>query len=168
LRGSNPENQPVFIDRPVKAQGPVYSDVDGSSGNTFDVLPRPVQGAAWIATRRLSDPTRKTDLSFRINPRSKGATVYVMFSTGSYPTVTLKKPNEAIVTAAADFSKSLAAAGFKNTGEQAVWRDQDLERAHAALWSRMLKAGETMTLPGETLDYVILVKKTDKIPGSLW
>jgi beta-galactosidase len=161
LRGSNPENQPVFIDRPVEAQGPVYSDVDGASDNTFDVLPRPVQGAAWIATRRLSDPTRRTDLSFRINAQTKGATVYVMFSTGSYPTITLKKPNEAVASAAANFSKSLAAAGFKNTGEQAIWRDQDLERTHAALWSRTLKAGETLTLPGETLDYVVMVKKTD-------
>jgi hypothetical protein len=51
---------------------------------------RRAEGAAWIATRRLSDPKLKTDLSFRINPSAKGATVFVLFSTGSYPTVTLK------------------------------------------------------------------------------
>ncbi|HEX8234639.1 MAG TPA: glycoside hydrolase family 2 TIM barrel-domain containing protein [Abditibacteriaceae bacterium] len=160
LRSSHPGNQPVFIDRPVEAQGPVYSDVDGSADNTFDLLPRSVQGAAWIATRRLSDPAHKADLSFRINPQSQGATVFVMFSTGTYPTVTLRKPDDTIAATAANFSKTLSAAGFKNTGEKAIWRDHNVERADASLWSRTLKPGEALTLRGETLDYVVLIKKT--------
>ena len=68
LRSSNPENPAFFIDRPVEAQGPVYTGVDGSSDNTFDILPAEVEGAAWIATRRLSDPKFKTDLSFPHQP----------------------------------------------------------------------------------------------------
>ena len=77
LQSSNPENPAFFIGRPVESQGPVYTDVDGSSDNTFDTLPDPVAGADWIATRRLSDPKLKTDLEFRINPSAKGATVFV-------------------------------------------------------------------------------------------
>ena len=71
LKSSNKDNPAVFIDRPAESQGPIYTDVDGSSDNTFDILPSEVEGAAWIATRRLSDPKMKTDLEFRINPSSK-------------------------------------------------------------------------------------------------
>ena len=59
LKSSNAENPACFIDRPVESQGPFYSDVDGSSDNTFDILPKEVAGAGWIATRRLSDPDSK-------------------------------------------------------------------------------------------------------------
>lgn len=159
LKSSNSANQPVFIDRPVEAQGPVYSDVNGDSDNTFDQLPAAIQGASWIATRRLSDPRYKTDLSFRLNPQAPGATVYVLFSKGTYPTITLKKPDEAIIAAGANFSKSLSAAGFRNTNEAVIWRDHNVERTDAALWSRRMRAGETLNLPGETLDYVVLIKK---------
>ena len=76
LKSSNPDNPAVFIDRPVESQGPFYYDVDGSSDNTFDTLPPEVEGAAWIATRRLSDPNMKTNLSFRLNG---DATVYVLY-----------------------------------------------------------------------------------------
>jgi beta-galactosidase len=158
LHSSNPGSPAVFIDRPVEAQAPFYMDVDGASDNTFDLLPTAVVGASWISTRRLSDPANKTDIDFQINPGSKGATVFMMFSTGTYPVVTLKKPDAALVQAADLFGKSLAAAGFSDTGEKAVWRDHNLDRADAALWSRSVKAGEKVTLPGLWLDAVILVK----------
>jgi hypothetical protein len=157
LKSSNPENPALYIDRPVESQGPVYTDIDGSSDNTFDILPKQIEGAEWIATRRLSDPKMKTDLSFLVRKRTKGATVSVLFSTGTFPAVTLKKPDPVTVQTAANFSKTLAAAGFADTGEKAVWRDHDLNRADAALWSRTVKAGERIAIPGETLDYVVLV-----------
>lgn len=157
LESSNPANPAYFIDRPVEAQGPVYTDVDGSSDNTFDLLPPAMDGARWIATRRLSDPKLKTDLAFRLNPAAKEATVSVLFSTGTYPTVTLKKPDSEMATAAAALQASLAAVGFKDGGE-AVWRDQQLNRTNARIWSRKVKGGEKITLPGQTLDYVVLVQ----------
>ena len=158
LRSSNAENPAVFIDRPVESQGPVYTDVDGSSDNTFDILPSEVEGAAWIATRRLSDPKLKTDLEFRINPSAKGATVFVLFSTGAYPTVTLKKLDPVIAGEADEMRKSLAAAGFKAGPAEAVWRDHMLIRANAELWSRECKPGEKLNLPGRTFDYVLMVR----------
>jgi beta-galactosidase len=160
LQSSNPENPACFIDRPVESQGPVYTDVDGSSDNTFDILPKEVAGAAWIATRRLSDPKLKTDLEFRINPSAKGATVFVLFSTGAYPTVTLKQTEPAIASAAEALRKSLAGAGFKASGTKAVWRDHLLVRAGAELWSRDVAPGEKLKLPGQTLDYVVMVRDT--------
>jgi beta-galactosidase len=158
LKSSNADNPAVFIDRPVESQGPVYTDVDGSSDNTFDIIPKEVEGAGWIATRRLSDPKLQTDLDFRINPSSKGATVFVLFSTGTYPTVTLKQPDSAIANAAENLRKSLDAAGFKPAGSEAVWRDHRLNRTDAEVWSRDFKPGEKMNLPGQTLDYVVMVR----------
>jgi beta-galactosidase len=163
LRSSNTANPACFIDRPVESQGSVYTDVDGSSDNTFDILPKEVEGAGWIATRRVSDPNLKTDLEFRINPSAKGATVFVLFSTGAYPTVTLKQPDQAIQTAADALRKSLVAAGFKSTPAEAVWRDQLCVRACAELWSRSVKAGEKMSVPGQSLDYVVMVRGADGV-----
>jgi beta-galactosidase len=158
LYSSNPANPARFIDRPVESQGPVYTDVDGSSDNTFDILPNEVVGAAWIATRRMSDPNLKTDLTFRINPIAKGATVFVLFSTGDYPIVTLKQPDRDIRDAADAMRESLAAAGFKSTGAAAVWRDHMLNRANAELWSRSVRPGEKVNLPGRSLDYVVMAR----------
>jgi beta-galactosidase len=155
LKSSNPANPAVFIDRPVEPQGPFYYDVDGSSDNTFDRLPPEVEGAAWIATRRLSDPNMKTDLSFRLNG---DATVYILHSTGTFPNITLRKPNEETQKVAADLSQALSAAGFRNTGAKITWRGHDLVLAHCSLWSRPSQAGETIIIPGYTLDYCVLIK----------
>ena len=156
LRSSNGDNPACFIDRPVESQGPVYTDVDGSSDNTFDTLPDEVAGAGWIATRRLSNPRFKTDLEFRIN---RSGMVFVLFSTGAYPTVTLKQPDPGIASAAESMRETLTAAGFKASSAGAVWRDHMLNRAFAELWSRSVAPGEKLKLPGQTLDYVVMVKK---------
>ena len=161
LRSSNADNPAVFIDRPVESQGAFYTDVDGSSDNTFDVLPNEVEGASWIATRRLSDQKLKTDLEFSINPSSRGATVFVLFSTGSYPAVTLKKPDKAVAAEADALRKSLTAAGFKATGTEAVWRDQELNRTYAELWNCEVQPGQKFKLPGATLDYVVMVRERE-------
>ena len=166
LQSSNPENPACFIDRPVESQGPVYNDVDGSSDNTFDILPKEVEGAGWIATRRLSDPRLKTDLEFSINPSVKGATVFVLFSTGAYPTVALKQPDPAIASAAEALRKSLVGAGFKAGKTEAVWRDHLLVRACAELWSRDMAPGEKLKLPGQTLDYVLMARDAGGVKTS--
>jgi len=155
LKSSNPDNPAVFIDRPVESQGPFYYDVDGSSDNTFDILPPEVEGAAWIAARRLSEPKMKTDLSFRLN---KDAAVYVLYSTGTFPKITLRKPNEDTQKESAVLRQAISAAGFRDTSVKTTWRGHDLVLAHCTLWKRSSRAGETITIPGHTLDYVILVK----------
>lgn len=155
LKSSNPDNPAVFIDRPVESQCPFYYDVDGSSDNTFDTLPQQVEGASWIATRRLSDPNMKTDLSFRLNA---DATVYILCSTGDFPNITLRKPDEKIQNASAALTQALSAAGFQDTGIKTTWRGHDLVLAYCSLWSRMSSSGQTITIPGRTLDYVILIK----------
>ena len=158
LRSSNPDNPACFIDRPIEAQGPFYSDVDGSSDNTFDTIPEVLNGASWIATRRMSDPKLKCDLSFRIGKDVPEATVFVLFSRGSFPVVTLKPANPENVIAAVGFEKIVSDAGFTPTGIPAVWHDHDLQRVDAALWMRKATPGEEIKLPAATLDYLILIK----------
>jgi beta-galactosidase len=155
LKSSNPNNPVYFIDRPVESQGPFYYDVDGSSDNTFDVLPEKVKDAVWISTRRLSDPNMKTDLSFRL---TKESTVYVLYSTGTFPNITLRKPNKETQDEAADLTKSLSENGFYDTNVKNTWRGQDCVLAHCGLFSRAVRGGETITIPSHVLDYVVLIK----------
>jgi len=162
LQSSNAGNPATFIDRPVEPQGAFYTEVDGESDNTFDWLPKEVAGASWIATRRLSDPRQRTDLSFQINSQSQGATVFVLFSKGTYPTVTLKKEDAAMATAADALRKELTKAGFKPTGTPVIWRDHELNRADAELWSLAASPGKQVTIPGQSLDYVVMVQPAAK------
>ncbi|MBN1796640.1 MAG: glycoside hydrolase family 2 protein [Sedimentisphaerales bacterium] len=155
LTSSNDNNPAIFIDRPVEAQGPFYSEVDGSSDNTFDVLPEPVKGSCWITTKRLSESQNKTDLSFKV---TKLAMVYVMHSTGTSPAINLQKPKKSIIDVAKAFDEGLTKAGFEDTGIKGIWRGHDCWFADYALWSQKAKAGDVINVPGQTLDYVILIK----------
>jgi beta-galactosidase len=155
LKSSNAENPAIFIDRAVESQGPFYSEVDGSSDNTFDGLPDVVQGAHWITTKRLSDKKNMTDISFKV---TKPATVYVMYALGTFPAHTLDKPDEAMMKTAGDFKASLVKAGFRDTGIKTTWRRHSLWLGDCGVMSSPVKAGQTITIPGQTLDYVILVK----------
>lgn len=168
LQSSNPANPAFHIERPVEAQSPFYNEVDGSSDNTFDRLPQAVEGASWIAAKRLSDPANKTDLAFQINPKTQKADVFVLFSTGEFPVVSLKQPDASAVDAAKAMREALATAGFKKQeNKDLLWRNQDCELACAELWSRAARAGESLKIPGQTLDYVVMVKPADKsVPAA--
>ncbi len=155
LESSNPDNPAVMIHRGIEAQGPIYYEVDGSSDNTFDALPEEVEGAYWIATKRLSDEKNKTDLRFKT---TRPATVYVMYGTGTYPAHTLDQPNEGIMRAAKALKADLSKAGFSDTDTSGIWRRHNLWLADTGLMSRSAKAGDTITIPGQTLDYVVLIK----------
>ena len=155
LQSSNENTPAIFIDRPVEAQGPFYTEVDGSSDNTFDILPESVEGARWIATKRLSDEKNKTDVSFRV---TKSATVYVMYATGTFPAHTLDKPDENMIKTAAALKKDLEEDGFEDTGITTTWRRHNCWLGDCGLMERSVKKGETVSIPGQTLDYVILVK----------
>ena len=82
----------------------------------------------------------------------------MIFSTGDYPTVTLKPRDTAMTQAAESLRKNLKAAGFKPVNTKEVWRDHMLALANAELWSRSLKPGEALAIPGESLDYAVLLK----------
>ena len=159
LQSSNPANAATFIDRPVEAQGAFYACVDGSSDNTFDQIPEELSGSRWIATKRLSAPENKTDLSFSISEKAApGVDVFVLFSTGSYPVVTLKGDEPNVTKAAEAMRKQLSESGFRQVPCNCIWRDHDAKRTFGELWKLTAKPGSQISIPGLTLDYVVLVK----------
>lgn len=140
LRSSNPRSPAFFIDDEVREQWPLHHEFDGTADNTFDVLPDAVRGARWIATRRLSKPEARTDLSFRIAAEAAGATVYVMASES------------------AGLDSRLRSAGFDDTGVRGRWRDDALRLVPYRLYALDVHAGDRVSVPGATADYVVLVK----------
>ena len=83
-----------------------------------------------------------------MNPSSKGATAFVLFSTGEYPIVTLKKPDEAIKTG-----------GRRQCGDRSPPRVSESSRdrrglarssvdpRRAELWSRDVNSGRENQRP---------------------
>ena len=156
LQSSNTDSPALFIDRPIEAQGPFYTEVDGSSDNTFDALPAELEDARWIATRRLSDEKNVTDLSFKL---TRPATVYVMYSTGTFPLYTLDAPDEAEMQTAAALADSLRLNGFEKTDISGTWRRHNLWLADFAVMKLKAQADTTVSIPGQMLDYVVLIKE---------
>ena len=156
LKSSNPENPAIFIDRPVESQGPFYTEVDGSSDNTFDILPDQVAGSAWIATKRLSDEKNNTNISFTVTEPSD---IFVMYANGTFPAHTLNEPDQKMIEIAASLKEELMSANFKDTGIVSTWRRHNMWLGYCDLMSRQVEPGENITIKGHTLDYVILVRQ---------
>jgi beta-galactosidase len=155
LASSNPGNPVLYLGAPAMAQGPVYRDVDGASDNTFDELPRELLAGGRLLTRRLSDPALRTDLAFT---PTREATVSLLFSTGLFPAFTLRPPDAAIRDAAQRMRAAVRARGFRPLPTPLRWRDHDLNLAFAEAWTRRFGPGERVEIPGETLDYVVLIR----------
>ncbi len=133
-----PSNGPAyFVDTPIADQTPFYLDFDGTGDNTFDVVPAAAAGASFIATRRQSDATKRTDLAFDL---PTGATVSVMF------------------TKQATAPAWLASAGFTDTGASGRWRDNSPALVNYALYSHVFAAGAHVALATTSIDYVVLVQ----------
>lgn len=137
LTSSNPANRAYFIHAPVQEQWPFYYDLDGSADNTFDALPEALQGASWIATRRLSKPENRAELRFEA---ASAARVFVLRTAGG------PKP------------AALMAAGFAEAGLSGEWRDDGLRLVPFDVFARDVKPGDRVRIPAETRDYVVLVK----------
>ena len=129
--------QAYFIDAPIADQRPFYYDFDGSGDNTFDIVPPAIAGASWIATRRQSDPAKRTNLAFDL---PGGADVFIMFTT------------QATVPA------WITGAGFSDTGIVGQWRDDSPKLVGYSLYKRTVAAGAHLTLASSAIDYVVLFK----------
>jgi beta-galactosidase len=138
LRSSNPGNRAVFIDRPVQAQWPFYSEFDGTADNTFDLVPEEVAGAGWISTGRMSKPEHRTALTFTAGA---AAEVFVMGAEASA------------------LDQALRRAGFEATGRTGRWRNDALALVPYRLFGRTVAAGDRVSIPPVTADYVVLVKR---------
>jgi beta-galactosidase len=139
LRASNPGNRAYFMDMPARAQWPIYYDLDSNADNSFDTLPPAVEGAKWIALRRVTKPGQQTDLSFKL---TRPATIFVMATRQNQPPA------------------YLTGNGFKEVSPaHLVWRDNRLMLVPAQLFSRPGAAGETIHLPQPDRDQIVLLKE---------
>jgi beta-galactosidase len=139
LHASNPDNQAYFMDMPVQAQWPIYYDLDATADNSFDTLPPAVEGAKWIALRRVTKAGQETDLSFKL---MRPASIFVMATkTAGAPTF-------------------LTDTGFKEVASpDLVWRDNNLMLVPAQLFSHQAAAGEVIHLVQPDRDEIVLVKE---------
>lgn len=139
LISSNSSNPAYFLARPVQPEYPVYDDFDGTADNTFHAIPDILQGASPIVTKRLSNPKNHTTLTFTLAPDTGKTDIFLMLT----PPPTL--PTSLL-------------AGFLDTSVHGTWRDNAMNLVPYALYRKTATGGETIKLPGATLDYVVLIK----------
>lgn len=139
LTSSNSANPAYFINQPVQAEWPVYYDFDGTGDNTFHAIPDILQGAFPITTKRLSNPKNHATITFTLDPVIGKADIFLMLTPTPAPPPSL-------------------IAGFTDTGIHGTWRDNAMNLIPYALYQRTAIGGETIRLPGATLDYAVFVK----------
>jgi len=132
-------NIPAFyINTPLSDQRPFYRDFDGTGDNTFDLVPAELSGAAgWIATKRQSESSKTSNISFDL---TANADVYIMF------------------TRQATTPPWIAAAGFTDTGVSGNWRDNNIKLVEYQLYERSFDAGSHIALGSSPIDFVVIVK----------
>jgi beta-galactosidase len=138
LASSNPDNPAYYMDMPVQAQWPFYYDLDSTADNSWNTIPADLEGATWIALRRVTKPGEATDLSFTM---TRAAKIYVMAS----------KMNT--TPAFADSGQ------FKQVSpENVLWRDNAMLLVPAQLYVHEAAAGEKIDIPLGDRDAVVLFK----------
>jgi len=139
LTSSNAANPAYLIDAPIHPQWPIYSDLDATADNSWNRLPAAIEGARWIALRRVTKTGQATTLSFTL---AHSATVYVA------ETAAPDGPGPAWLTEAK----------FAAIGEPFLWRDNAIQLVPARLYTRKAAAGETISLKLGDQDAIVLVK----------
>jgi hypothetical protein len=139
VQSSNAANPAYYMEMPAQAQWPIYDDLDSTADNSFNELPPKLDGATWIATRRVTKPGQETDLTFTV---TRPVTVYVMATKEDQPPA------------------YLTGAGFAEVaGDDLIWRDNELMLVPAQLFSRKASAGETIHLAQPDRDQLVLFKE---------
>jgi hypothetical protein len=138
LTSSNPKNPAYYMNMPVQAQWPLYYDLDSTADNSWNNLPPEIEGAGWIALRRVSKPDMATDVSFTV---TKAGKVYVA--------ATQEDADPAFVTGGQ--FKQVATAPFQ-------WRDNTNILFPAKLYVHAVSAGEKFKASFGDLDAVVLFK----------
>jgi hypothetical protein len=138
LVSGNPANPAFYVRTPLQDQFPIYHDFDGNGDNSLDLVPAVLADAdGWIATKRQSDASQASTLSFTL---ATSGEVYVMFS------------KQAGVPA------WLSAAGFVNSGASGQWRDNDLLLTDCQVHQKRVEAGASVALGGSAVDFLVVVK----------
>jgi len=146
LKSSNAANPAYLIHMPIQRGWPFYRDLDGTADNRFGEIPEQLNGASWIAAGRMSKPENVTDLSFTIAGGRGAVDLFIMVS-GAEPA-------------------AWKAAGWRDVGIHAVWRDNDTRLASCSVMRRRCAAGERVSVPGASTDYVVLLRPVRDSRGN--
>jgi beta-galactosidase len=138
LVSSNTRNPAYFMGTPVQGQWPIYYDLDSTADNSWNTLPEEIDGASWIALRRVTKPEEATTVSFTVNKPSR---IYVMAT---------KKDTPPAFAPAGTFQEVPQAAS--------LWRDNAMLLVPSQLFVHEAKPGEEMHLSLGDRDAVVLVK----------
>ena len=140
LKSTNDDNPAYLMNMPVHAQWPLYYDLDSTADNSWSHLPAAVEGASWIALRRVTKPGQDTTVSFTA---TRAEMVYVAESEGG----------------ATAGTTATVPAGFAAVDNGSfIWRDNALQLVPAKLFGRKVAAGESVSLKLGDADAVVLVK----------
>ena len=138
LTSSNPANPAYYMEMPAQPQWPIYYDFDSTADNSLDILPPELEGATWIALRRVTKPGQNTEVGFSL---SRPATVYVISTRQSAP------PGDLISN------------GFQpRPAPGLAWRDNTLHLVPAELYARRVPGGRPIQLKLGDRDAMILLK----------
>jgi hypothetical protein len=156
LASSNPDNPAYFMDMPVHAQWPLYYDLDSTADNSWNKLPAEVEGASWIALKRVTkpdpiDPTAKPSKN-PPPPEPNQATELTFITT---------RPEKIFIMATKkDTAPAFASAGFKEVTSTTPydWRDNRLILIPAQLFEHDAAANEKIDLQLGDRDAVVLIK----------
>ncbi len=138
LASSNAANPAYCMQMPVHAQWPVYYDFDSTADNSLDTIPDAIQGANWLALRRVTKEGQATDIGFSL---AKPSTVYVLCASSATVPAWLSGP------------------GFSEVNTAPVsWRDNDLMLNPAKLYARHFATGNSVKLSLGERDALVLIK----------
>ncbi len=153
LASSNPANPAHYMDMPVQAQWPIYSDLDSTADNSWDTLPREVEGASWIALRRVTKPDKA-------DPSAKPSKTPAVPDQSTNLSFTATKPeNIYVVATKGNTPPAFAGAQFKEVPSAAgLWRDNALQLVPMQLFVHQAAAGEKINLALGDRDAVVLIK----------
>ena len=155
LASSNPDNPAHYMDMPVQAQWPIYSDLDSTADNSWNTLPPELENASWIALRRVTKPDH--DLAPTRRGQTPAAPGPNQATTVSFTTA---RPVKVYVMATKlEAPPAFAGTSFREVPSAAtVWRDNALQLVPAQLYVHDAAAGEKISLTLGDRDAVILLK----------
>jgi hypothetical protein len=137
LTSSNAKNPAYYMDMPIHAQWPIYTDFDSTADNSWNAIPSEIQNASWISLRRVTKPDQDTDVSFTTARR---VNIYVVAT-----------KRDALPVLPAGF-KEVALPDFR-------WRDNQLQLVPAQLYVHEAIAREKIRLALGDRDAVVLLKE---------
>lgn len=136
LTSSNAKNPAYYMDMPIRAQWPIYTDFDSTADNSWNGIPAEIENATWIALRRVTKPDQNTDVSFTT---TRAVKIYVLATKLDTPPALPAGFHE------------IALPDFR-------WRDNQLQLVPTQLYVHEASAGEKIQLALGDRDAVILLK----------